>query len=154
LKAGIAGDTAPPARSVLECRVVLPVEFVVLGTPVTSQGSSDAKRLWMQRVREACEAAANDGAPPLFDEVVLRVAYFYVYAPAGDLDNIVKPIQDALKKVVYDDDLQVVDLVASMRRKAVSDRISMTPVLAGGFLGGSDFVHVVIDQSTSIEVFR
>jgi hypothetical protein len=133
---------------------LLPLEFIVLGTPVTLQGSSDAKRLWQQRVRQAGEAASNGAAPSSVDELVLRVAYFYGYAPAGDLDNIVKPIQDALKGVAYVDDIQVVDLVASMRRKAVSDRVPMTASLAGGFLGGSDFVHIVVDQSSRIEVFR
>lgn len=121
---------------------------------MTSQGSSDAKRLWQQRVRQACESVAADYSGWGVDQLVLRVAYFYVYAPAGDLDNIVKPIQDALKGLAYADDIQVVDLVASMRRKAVSDRVPMTPALAGGFVAGSDFVHIVVDESSKIEVFR
>ena len=96
-----------------------------------------------------------DGLQPShIDSLVLRVAYFYVYAPAGDLDNIVKPLQDALKGIVYGDDIQIVDLIANMRRKAVSDRIPMTSALASGFEGQSDFVHVVVDQSSRIEVFQ
>lgn len=86
--------------------------------------------------------------------MVLRIAYFFVNDPAGDLDNIVKPIQDALKGIAYADDRQVVDLVASMRRKAVDDRVPMTTTLARGFLGGSDFIYVVVDQSSRIEAFR
>ena len=85
---------------------------------------------------------------------MLRVAYFYVYAPAGDLDNIVKPLQDSLKGIAFADDIQVVDIVASMRRRGVSDRVPMTKDLAIGFQGGSDFVHIVVDQSSRIEVFR
>ena len=86
--------------------------------------------------------------------MVLRVAYFYVSDPIGDLDNIIKPIQDALTGIAYEDDRQVVDLVASMRRKAVEDRVLMTDTLAAGFLGGSDFIYVVVEQSSKIEVFR
>jgi hypothetical protein len=87
---------------------------------------------------------------------VLRVAYFYVNTPAGDLDNMVKPIQDALKGIAYADDNQVVDLVASMRRKGSTDEqlLTLTPTLVSGFSGHSDFVHIVVDRSTRLEVFR
>jgi len=128
------------------------LEFIVLGTPVTSQGSSDNRRFWQQRVRQEAEAAAK-GFLPSADEMLLRVAYFYVSDPIGDLDNIIKPIQDALTGIAYEDDCQVVDLVASMRRKAVEDRVPMTEILAAGFLGGSDFIYVVVEQSSKIEVF-
>lgn len=130
------------------------LEFVVLGTPVSAQGSSDAKRFWQQRISAAAQAVAAGYAPSSFDSLVLRVAYFYVYAPAGDLDNIVKPIQDALKDLAYVDDIQVVDLIASMRRKAVNDRVPMTSTLASAFAGGSDFVYVAVDHASEIEVFR
>ena len=74
----------------------------------------------------------------------------------GDLDNIIKPIQDALNGIAYADDRQVVDLVASMRRKGSMDLrlLTLTPILASGFSGGSDFVHVVVDQSSRLEVFQ
>lgn len=134
---------------------MLPLEFVVFGTPIASQGSSDAKRFWKQRVSEAARATIPGGSPqPSFDSVVVRVAYFYVNAPAADLDNIVKPIQDALKGIGYFDDDQVIDLVASMRSKNGNDRISMSAVLAGGFRGNSDFVYVKVERSSTIEVFR
>lgn len=86
----------------------------------------------------------------------MRIAYFHVDSAVGDLDNIVKPIQDALKGIAYADDSQVVDLVASMRRKGSTDLrpLTLTPLLADGFSGGSDFVHVVVDRSSRIEVFQ
>lgn len=130
------------------------VEFVVLGTPVSAQGSPEAKRFWQQRVRAAAQAELAPLAVPSSDSVVLRVAYFYVYAPAADLDNIVKPIQDALTGVAYADDIQVVDLIASMRRKEVSYRVPMTAVLAAAFEAGSDFVYIAIGLASDIEVFR
>lgn len=133
---------------------MLPLEFVVFGTPVSAQGSSESKRLWKQRVQAAAYAAVVNLPAPTFDPVVLRLAYFYVYAPAADLDNIVKPIQDSLKGITYMDDVQVIDLVASMRRKDENRGIVMTAVLTDGFAGASDFVHVVVDRSSSMEVFR
>ena len=130
------------------------LEFVVLGTPVSVHGSSDAKRFWQQRVTRAAEEARRDWSPSPVDDLVLRVAYFYVYAPAADLDNVVKPLQDALKGVAFEDDIQVVDLIASMRRKGVSDRVPMTAMLASAFGGGSDFIYVTVDRASAIEVFR
>jgi crossover junction endodeoxyribonuclease RusA len=130
------------------------LEFIVMGTPVTSQGQGSAKRLWQRRVRQAAEAVAGGLPPSGIDAFVLRVAYFYVDAAVGDLDNIVKPIQDALTGIAYADDRQVVDLVASMRRKGSSDLRPLTPALADGFSGGSDFIYVVVDQSSRIEVFQ
>ena len=95
------------------------------------------------------------GESPLdIDPATLRIAYFYVGAPAADLDNIVKPIQDALVGVTFGDDIQVVDLIASMRLKTGNDRIPMSPRMANAFRGNSDFVHVVVDYSSSIEVLR
>ena len=125
-----------------------------MGTPVSLQGSPDAKRYWQQRVTRAAEDAQLGRPPSRFDDLVLRVAYFYVYAPAADLDNIVKPLQDSLKGVAFEDDIQVVDLVASMRRKGVADVIPMTTILATAFGGGSDFVYVTIDRARVIEVFK
>ncbi|HEX3067808.1 MAG TPA: RusA family crossover junction endodeoxyribonuclease [Thermoanaerobaculia bacterium] len=130
------------------------LEFIVFGTPVTSQGA--ARRFWQERVRQAGEEAAHGLPPSALDTFVLRVAYFHVSGAAGDLDNIVKPIQDALKGIAYADDSQVVDLVASMRRKGSTDLgpLTLTALLASGFSGGSDFVHVVVDHSSRIEVFQ
>jgi hypothetical protein len=76
-----------------------------------------------------------------------------VYAPAADLDNIVKPLQDALKGLAFQDDVQVVDLVASMRRKGGNDRVPMSAMLAAAFGAGSDFVYVAIDRASAIQAF-
>lgn len=91
---------------------------------------------------------------PTSDPVVFRLAYFYVYAQAADLDNIVKTAQDALEKIVYLNDRQVVDLVASARPKQGEYRVNVTPVLARGLAGHSDFVHIVIHAPATFEVYR
>jgi hypothetical protein len=113
-------------------------------------------RFWQERVRQAGKEAAEGQPPSAADSLVLRIAYFYMDSPTGDLDNTVKPIQDALKEIAYADDSQVVDLIASMRRKGPTalKLLTLTPLLASGFSGGSDFVHVVVDRSSRIEVFQ
>ncbi len=94
------------------------LEFVVIGTPVSVQASSAARRFWQQRVATAARQAAGEWVASRAASVVLSVAYFYAYEPVADLDNIVKPLQDALKTIAYEDDIQAVDLIASMRPKA------------------------------------
>jgi crossover junction endodeoxyribonuclease RusA len=129
------------------------LEFVVIGTPVSSQGSSDNRRFWQQLVQQEGRKAATVQLP-VWTAVVLRLAYFHVDDPIADLDNIVKPVQDALKGIAYADDNQVIDLIASMRRKVFDTNIPMTAALARGFDGESDFIHVVVDQSSRIEAFQ
>ena len=133
---------------------MLPLEFVVMSTPISAQGSAEAKRLWKQLVKSAADDALKSGDQPSNDSLTLRIAYFYMDAPAADLDNIVKPIQDALTGIAFANDVQVVDLIASMRPKAGNDRFEMSVSLSSGFAGNSDFVHVVVDYSSRIEVFR
>jgi hypothetical protein len=41
-----------------------------------------------------------------------------------------------------------------MRRKVFDENIPMTAALARGFDGESDFIHVVVDQSSRIEAFQ
>lgn len=129
------------------------LEFIVIGTPVSSQGTSGNRKFWQQLVRREGEAAGS-GQRPISEAVVLKLVYFFEKEPIADLDNLVKPVQDALKGIAYDDDKQVVDLVASMRRKVFETGITMTALLARGFGGGSDFIHVVVDQSSRIEAFQ
>jgi hypothetical protein len=46
--------------------------------------------------------------------LVVTLVYFY-RTPPLDTDNMIKPILDGMKKIVYDDDKQVVDLHAGVR---------------------------------------
>lgn len=83
-----------------------------------------------------------------------RLAYFFVYEQSADLDNIVKPAQDALQNIVYANDRQIIDVIASARPKKSDYRIDVTPVLARGLFGESDFVHIIVDQPSGFEVYR
>jgi hypothetical protein len=59
------------------------LEFVVPGTPVSAQAQAAAKHLWKQRVRQVAQAVMAVGVLPTLDDVVLRIAYFYVDVPAA-----------------------------------------------------------------------
>jgi hypothetical protein len=133
---------------------VLPFEIVVAGTPIAHQGSSAARRQWQKDIRTAARKVWPEDELPVTGPVVFRLAYFYGERQVADLDNIVKTIQDALEQIVYRDDRQIVDLVASARPKAYYYRIRVSPVLAVGLMGNSAFVHIVVDDSWTFEAYR
>lgn len=69
--------------------------------------------------------------------VMLQITYFYDSVQI-DIDNIVKPIQDAIKGLAYVDDNQVSDLLVRKRNLSGNFRIeNMTSTLAEGFASGN-----------------
>lgn len=133
----------------------MPFEFVVYGTPRSHSAASTAsRRLWQEHVRRAAMAALPANATPLEEPLVFRLLYVYVNERTADLDNIVKPIQDALKNLVYVDDLLVSDLVASVRSKANVLPPVESPLLEKGLKGDSDFVYILIDNAGVVEALR
>jgi hypothetical protein len=65
-----------------------------------------------------------------------------------DNDNMVKPIQDALNGLIYVDDRQITDTVARKTSLDGSFKVrGMSSVLAVAFVGGVEFLHVVIEAA-------
>ena len=78
----------------------------------------------------------------LLGSVRLSVTY-YGEVRGPDLDNLVKPIQDALQRIVYGNDRQVIGVTA--RFEDIDERFAtryMSPVLAAAFVRGDPFVHI------------
>ncbi len=83
---------------------------------------------------------------------MLRIIYFYNDMKV-DVDNIVKPIQDALKELVYVDDDQIIDILASKRKRFRNLRIdNRSMVLSEGFARGNDFLYVSVSSASEEEV--
>ncbi|MCY4517188.1 MAG: RusA family crossover junction endodeoxyribonuclease [Acidimicrobiaceae bacterium] len=80
------------------------IEFVVLGTPRRHQARSRPR--WQSTVKDAVPAHVG----VLAGALRLRIDFFFADTTELDADNILKPIQDALEGVVYDDDEHVVDV--------------------------------------------
>lgn len=84
----------------------LPLEFYVVGTPVSFQSdNARTKQDWRDSVLAAARRTIEPGSWA-FDSSRLSVTMFYFpQAPMpGDLDNIVKLVLDALKPNIYIDD--------------------------------------------------
>ena len=69
---------------------------------------------WRQRVRHAAATAWPADRPPIAVAVRLQITH-YGERPGVDIDNLIKPIQDALQGVAYHDDRQVKDVTGTWR---------------------------------------
>jgi crossover junction endodeoxyribonuclease RusA len=84
------------------------LEFLVEGTPVSLQTKrAEAKTEWQARVKAASRKVLPEGHWAMQGPVAATLFYFPDTAMQGDIDNIVKPILDALGRHIYLDDSQV-----------------------------------------------
>ncbi|MFJ5591962.1 RusA family crossover junction endodeoxyribonuclease [Streptomyces noursei] len=124
----------------------LPWDVVVLGVPASVQGSASRRKRWKTEVATAAQAAWPANEPPLTRRVLASITYFHVDAPL-DTDNMLKPIQDALIGIVYDDDNRITDIRAGVRDVKSPFRVfGLSQALADGFTSGGPFVHIKIEN--------
>jgi crossover junction endodeoxyribonuclease RusA len=93
-------------------QIDFPIEFIVRGTPVSLQAKRpEARDAWKGRVKTASLTAIP--SPHFASEERMAVTLYYLpdEPMQGDLDNIVKPILDALSRHIYIDDRQVERIV-------------------------------------------
>ena len=128
------------------------LDVCIHGQPVSSQSANRRSlEVWKNRVRSACIAALRDGSQPIDGPVRLQVT-FYRESELGDVDNLLKPVQDALQDVAYGNDRQVSD--ATARRRDVNSAFKvrcMSHALARAFSDGRQFVHIEMWQDPDRE---
>ena len=119
------------------------IEFCVSGQPVSAQTRRlQALQTWMRRVSDAGHVRWPGGQTPLEGDLVARIT-FYSDRRIGDVDNLAKPILDALQAIVYADDRQVSDVLANRRDINARFRIRHISLpLAEAFSKGEQFVHI------------
>ena len=130
----------------------LPFEFVVEG-PAVSQQTRERQRVitWMQDVRDAAWRRWS-GEPPTVAEVMVSITYFFDTTNL-DVDNIPKPILDALAGLIYRDDSQVSDIICRKRylnryRPGEDD----SPMLLEALAHPRQFLHIIVSDAPSEEV--
>ncbi len=131
-------------------------EFIVNGRPVSQQarkrGKGNRLQDWKKTVRQEAEKYWSSEQKTATGLVMLLITYFYDSVQI-DIDNIVKPIQDAIKGLAYVDDNQVSDLLVRKRNLSGNFRIeNMTSTLAEGFASGNEFLHIVVIDAPNQEV--
>ena len=121
-------------------------EFLIPRRPVSLQ-TKNRKNLQAWKNFVCAEACKNWSGAPHNNELHLTLVYLCDDDPV-DVDNIIKPIQDALVGTIYNDDLLVSD-VESHRRPltGVFDIAKYPALLVNGILSGAECVYVRITDS-------
>ncbi|MGH6906012.1 MAG: RusA family crossover junction endodeoxyribonuclease [Geminicoccaceae bacterium] len=89
---------------------MLPFEVVIHGPPVSQQTRRRARRrAWIEELREAVRNRWPAEEPPALGPISVTITHIYAEV-AVDLDNLAKPVLDALKGLVCQDDGQVTDI--------------------------------------------
>jgi Holliday junction resolvase RusA-like endonuclease len=133
---------------------VLPFELFVFATPVSAQARRKRKRRdWRETIREEALKLITTGDLPASEPIRVRIGYYF-RGGSLDVDNVVKAILDGLKHIVYTDDGMIVDLIVSKRSLDEFVRFDVSASFARALATGADFVHIVVDRPTEIEVLR
>ena len=84
----------------------------------------------------------------------MTVTYFFTTDTGIDTDNLLKPILDALKGLVYIDDKQVTDILSRKRDLNSSLRFENPSEVLNAALesGVQNFVHLVVEDALNQEV--
>jgi crossover junction endodeoxyribonuclease RusA len=125
---------------------LLPFEFIVEGIPVSHQTKNrPALKKWKTKVETEARKFWSPKDPPTSQSVELTITFFYEKEPL-DVDNMIKPIQDALNKLVYKDDKQITD-VHGRKRDIRGNFIlkDVSPILIEALIKGKEFIHVKIE---------
>jgi len=128
-------------------------EMLIPKRPVSHQANNRSLKIWRDFVYGRARQEWKGGTP--LQDVGLRFTLVYLCddSPA-DVDNIIKPIQDALIGVVFADDSQVSDV--DSHRRFLSDRIDITnlpPLLIENIVNGAECVYVRVSLAESLEVY-
>lgn len=132
---------------------MLPFEFTIKGPPVSAQ-TRNRRRLqnWKAEVASAAQRQLSANSSIVTDHVSVTITYYYD-GDAPDVDNIIKPIQDALNGIIYTDDNQVVETKSRKRLINGSYKIrGVSAVLLTAFADGNDFLHIKVCLAEETEV--
>jgi crossover junction endodeoxyribonuclease RusA len=125
-----------------------PFEFLIRSRPVSQQARrSRRKDAWKDFVRREAERSWGPVHVPADGPMCVTLIYLYDEV-ALDVDNIIKPIQDALVGLVFPDDSLVTDVIIRRRElRGTFDLTRVSSVLVEGFEYGNEFVYVWIGDA-------
>ena len=95
----------------IDFRIPFPVEFAIGRTPLSAQATNKvAKEDWKEVVRKCASDKIAEVREQYFLDDRALMATIYYFPPTkmqGDVDNIVKPILDAMTHIVYLNDRHI-----------------------------------------------
>jgi Holliday junction resolvase RusA-like endonuclease len=132
---------------------LLPFDFIIIGPPRSLQADRKKLHSYRELIQDQAHRYLSEPSSPYKSSVAVVVTHFY-RGPTReldgvhnnvDVDNMLKPIVDALKGVAYVDDKQVVDVRGT--KKWLSGEFFLeriTRALADGFVAKAEFVHIKV----------
>ena len=129
--------------------MALIVDFLLPRKPISHQAKNkDNLNAWIQFVYGRAHAAMSGRRPVVSDPLKFTMVFLAEEEDQGDINNFVKPVQDALIAVVYSDDEIVVDVTAHKRVLSQPIAIAGLPLdLANAVIEGMPCVYVAISDS-------
>jgi hypothetical protein len=127
-------------------------EFLIPRRPV-STNNDKRRQEWIRLVNKEAKKFWTGSSPIKDANLQLTLIYLCGDNPP-DTDNITKPIQDALNKLVYEDDRLVSDVES--HRRFLSEPIDMTNLpllLRKGVIIGKECVYVKVSESQPLEKY-
>ena len=130
-----------------------PIEFTIPGSPVSQQSRSKGKRRqWTQTVQDAALQHWPRGNLVVGNLLITITCFFNNGSDPFDVDNVPKLILDALKKLVFDDDSQITDLIC--RKRNLDDDLHLvndSDMLEASFQKRSPFLYIVVTDAPYLE---
>ena len=126
------------------------LEVLIPRRPLSLQANNRKLQQWKVFVRSEAEKVWTE---PTIHSGDLHVTIVYLCGETPpDVDNIIKPIQDALRGLVYSDDAIVAD-VDSHRRPIVGtfDLTRLPALLLSGIASQAECVYLKVSRSHSLE---
>ena len=129
-------------------------EMLIPRRPVSHQAKNrENLQAWKDYVYGRARIDWIGGTPIATQGLRLMLVYLCNDFPA-DIDNIIKPIQDALVGVIYADDSLISDV--DSHRRFLSDAIDLTnlpPLLVEGVTLGEECIYVRVSLADNLEVY-
>lgn len=127
----------------------LPIEFFVVGIPVSLQGSTASKGEWKERVRTAAQSAVPAGSWALSEvRLAVSIVYFPVEPLEGDVDNRIKLILDGPQPHLLLDDALVDRIVVQRIHPQIEVTFAEpTSVLIAAMASSDPTVYIRIDEA-------
>lgn len=127
-------------------------DFLIPKRPVSLQTRQRSKlQNWQAFVR--AEASKTWVGTPYSGNVHLTLVYLYDTDPV-DTDNIIKPIQDALIGLIYEDDSLVTDVESHRRSLSDTFDVALCPLLlVRGIISGIECVYIRINAAKALESY-
>lgn len=117
--------------------IEFPIEFIVRGTPVSLQAKRpEAREEWKEIVKTASASAIPQPHYASEDRMAVTLYYLPGGSMQGDVDNIVKPILDALSRHIFLDDRQVERVVVQKFESGNMFEFTQPTVTFSEALGG------------------